>query len=228
MYRVFIRIAATLEDETFNVVRALWRYDGMWLSSFHKGKPMDKNRLFLQALGKFLLGVVVIGLLLFLPAGSLQYWQGWLLMGILFVPMFCAGVVMMAKNPELLRKRLNAKEEEKEQRTVVKLSGLLFVSAFVVAGLNWRFGWCVLPDWAVWVSAGLFLVCYLLYAEVLRENTYLSRTIEVQENQKVIDTASDVHGHDRPVPGHAAGAGLSPLFPDHVAVHSADRQADQE
>ena len=149
---------------------------------------MDKKRLFLQALGKFLLGVVVIGLLLFLPAGSLQYWQGWLLMGILFVPMFCAGLVMMAKNPELLRKRLNAKEGEKEQRTVVKLSGILFVATFVVAGLNWRFDWCVLPDWAVWVSAGLFLVCYLLYAEVLRENTYLSRTIEVQENQKVIDT----------------------------------------
>ena len=198
---------------------------------------MDKNGLFLQALGKFLLGVVVIGLLLFLPAGSLQYWQGWLLMGILFVPMFCAGLVMMAKNPDLLRKRLNAREEEKEQQTVVKLSGLLFVAAFVVAGLNWRFGWCVLPDWAVWVSAGLFLVCYLLYAEVLRENTYLSRTIEVQENQKSEGhrhgairsrPASDVHGHDRPVPGHAAGAGLSPLFPDHVAVHSADRQADQE
>ena len=149
---------------------------------------MDKNGLFLQAIGKFLLGVVVIGLLLFLSAGSLQYWQGWLLMGILFVPMFCAGLVMMAKNPELLRKRLNAREGEKEQQTVVKLSGLLFAAAFVVAGLNWRLGWCVLPDWAVWVSAELFLVCYLLYAEVLRENTYLSRTIEVQENQKVIDT----------------------------------------
>ncbi|MCR5463084.1 MAG: isoprenylcysteine carboxylmethyltransferase family protein [Bacteroidales bacterium] len=148
---------------------------------------MDKNGLFLQAIGKFLLGVIVIGLLLFLPAGSLQYWQGWLLMGILFAPMFCVGLVMMANNPELLRKRLSAKEEEKEQRTVVKLSGLLFVAAFVVAGLNWRFGWCMLPDWAVWVSAGLFLFCYLLYAEVLRENTYLSRTIEVQENQKVID-----------------------------------------
>ena len=149
---------------------------------------MDKNRLFLQAIGKFLLGVIAISLLLFLPAGSLQYWQAWLLMVLLFVPMFCVGLVMMAKKPELLRKRLNAKEEEEEQRTVVKLSGLLFVAAFVVAGLNWRFGWCVLPDWAVWVSAGLFLVCYLLYAEVLRENTYLSRTIEVQENQKVIDT----------------------------------------
>ena len=149
---------------------------------------MDKNQLYRQAVGKFLLGVIIIGLLLFLPAGSFHYWQGWLLMGILFVPMFCAGLVMMAKNPELLRKRLNAREEEKEQKTVVKLSGLLFLSAFIVAGLNWRFGWCVLPDWAVWVSAGLFLVCYLLYAEVLRENTYLSRTIEVQENQKVSDT----------------------------------------
>ena len=149
---------------------------------------MDKKRLFLQAVGKFLLGFILVGLLLFLPAGSLHYWQGWLLMGILFVPMFCAGLVMMVKNPELLRKRLNAKEEEKDQKEVVKLSGLLFIAAFVVAGLNWRFGWCVLPDWAVWVAAGLFLVCYLLYAEVLRENTYLSRTIEVQENQKVIDT----------------------------------------
>ena len=148
---------------------------------------IDKH-LFIQAISKFLLGVVIIGLLLFLSAGSLQYWQGWLLMGILFVPMFCAGLVMMAKNPELLRKRLNAKEEEQEQKTVVKLSGLLFIAAFIVAGLNWRFGWCVLPDWAVWASAVLFLVCYLLYAEVLRENTYLSRTIEVQENQKVIDT----------------------------------------
>ena len=94
----------------------------------------------------------------------------------------------MVKNPALLKKRLNAKEEEKEQRTVVKLSGLLFIVAFVVAGLNWRFDWCVLPDWVVWLAAVLFLACYLLYAEVLRENTYLSRTIEVQENQKVIDT----------------------------------------
>lgn len=148
---------------------------------------MDKD-LFLQSFLKFILGVVIIGLLLFLPAGSFSYWQGWLLMGILFVPMFCAGLVMMARNPDLLRKRLNAREEEKEQKTVVKLSGLLFIVAFVIAGLNWRFEWCVLPNWTVWVSAGLFLICYLLYAEVLRENTFLSRTIEVQENQKVIDT----------------------------------------
>ena len=142
----------------------------------------------LQSLTKFLLGAAIIGSLLFLSAGSLHYWQGWLLMGILFVPMFCAGLVMLAKNPELLQKRLNAKEGERAQKAVVRLSDLLFSAAFVVAGLNWRFGWCVLPDWAVWASAGLFLVCYLLYAEVLRENTFLSRTIEVQENQKVIDT----------------------------------------
>ena len=146
------------------------------------------TKLLTQALAKVFLGVVLVGLLLFLPAGSFAYWQGWLLMGILFVPMFIAGFVMLSKNPDLLRKRLNAKEEEKEQKTVVALSGLLFIAAFVVAGLNWRFQWCVLPDWAVWVAAVLFLLCYLLYAEVLRENTYLSRTIEVQENQKVIDT----------------------------------------
>ena len=145
-------------------------------------------KLLTQALTKVFLGIVLMGLLLFLPAGSLRYWQGWLLMGILFVPMFIAGFVMLFKNPDLLRKRLNAKEEEQEQKTVVALSGLLFIAAFVVAGLNWRFQWCVLPDWAVWIAAVLFLFCYLLYAEVLRENTYLSRTIEVQENQKVIDT----------------------------------------
>ena len=146
------------------------------------------HRLLMQSLTKFLLGVVIIGLLIFLPAGSLSYWQGWLLMGILFVPMFVAGLVMMQKNPDLLRKRLSAKEEEKKQQMVVKLSGLLFMAAFIAAGLNWRFGWCVLPDWAVWLSAAVFLACYLLYAEVLKENTYLSRTIEVQDNQKVIDT----------------------------------------
>ena len=148
---------------------------------------MDTN-LLRQSLVKFFLGVILLGVLIFLPAWSFRYWQGWLLMGILFVPMFLAGLVMMARNPELLRKRLNAKEQEAEQKMVVKLSGLLFAAAFVVAGLNWRFGWWVLPEWAVWVAAGLFLASYLLYAEVLRENTYLSRTIEVQENQKVIDT----------------------------------------
>ena len=141
-----------------------------------------------KALTKFLLGAFILGVLLFLPAGSFHYWQGWLLMGILFVPMFIAGLVMMVKTPELLRKRLNAKEKETEQRNVVVMSGLLFITAFVLAGLNWRFGWWVLPDWVAWAAAGLFLASYFLYAEVMRENTYLSRTIEVQDNQKVIDT----------------------------------------
>ena len=148
---------------------------------------MNKD-LLIKALTSYLLGVIVLGVLLFLPAGSFHYWQGWLLMGILFVPMFVAGIVMMAKNPELLRKRLNAKEKEAEQKSVVAMSGLLFILAFVFAGLNWRFDWWVAPDWVVWVSAALFLASYLLYAEVMRENTYLSRTVEIQENQKVIDT----------------------------------------
>lgn len=148
---------------------------------------MDKD-LLIKALTKFLLGVIILGVLLFLPAGSFHYWQGWLLMGILFIPMFIAGLMMMAKNPELLRKRLNAKEKEAEQKAVVAMSGLLFITAFVIAGLNWRFGWSVLPECLVWVSALLFLTSYLLYAEVMRENTYLSRTIEVQDSQKVIDT----------------------------------------
>ena len=147
-----------------------------------------KKDLLLQAFAKFFLGVILLGALLFIPAGSFRYWQGWLLMGILFVPMFVAGLILMAKNPDLLQKRLNAREKESEQKTVVALSGLLFIAAFVAAGLNWRFGWWLLPNWAVWAAAGLFLASYLLYAEVLRENTYLSRTIEVQENQKVIDT----------------------------------------
>ena len=148
---------------------------------------MNKS-LFLQAFTKFFLGVILLGLLIFLPAWSLHYWQGWLLMGILFVPMFLAGIVMMVKNQDLLRKRLNAKEKEDEQKTVVALSGLLFILAFIVAGLNWRFDWFILPDWVVWIAVGLFLASYLVYAEVLRENTYLSRTIVVQDNQKVIDT----------------------------------------
>ena len=148
---------------------------------------MDKD-LLPKALTKFLLGVIVLGVLLFLPAGSFRYWQGWLLMGILFVPMFFVGLVMMTKKPDLLRKRLNAKEKEAEQKTVVAKSGLLFIAAFVVAGLTWRFGWWMLPDWVAWTAAVLFLASYLLYAEVMRENTFLSRTIEVQDNQKVIDT----------------------------------------
>lgn len=141
-----------------------------------------------QAMVKFLSGLLLVGALLFLPAGTWDYWQAWLLIGILFVPMFVAGLVLMKKNPDLLRKRLNAKEEQAEQRTVIALSGLMFLAAFLLAGLNRRFGWCVLPAWASWAAAGVFLLAYALYAEVLRENAYLSRTIEVQEGQKVVDT----------------------------------------
>ncbi|MBE6464607.1 MAG: isoprenylcysteine carboxylmethyltransferase family protein [Eggerthellaceae bacterium] len=148
---------------------------------------MDK-KLFSTALGKFVAGVVIIGLLLFAPAGTLVWWQGWLFMGILFVPMFVAGLVMMSKAPDLLRKRLDAKEEESEQRTVLALSALMFVAAFVVAGLGIRFGWIELPSWVTWVGVVIFLVSYALYAEVMRENAYLSRTIEVQEGQHVVDT----------------------------------------
>ena len=148
---------------------------------------MDRT-LLTQALIKFLAGIILIGLMVFLPAGSFTYWQGWLLMGILFVPMLIAGIFMSVKNPGLLRKRLNAKEKESEQKTVVALSGLLFIISFVTTGLNWRFGWWLLPDWTVWTAAGIFILSYILYAEVLRENEYLSRTIEVQEGQKVIDT----------------------------------------
>lgn len=144
--------------------------------------------LFLQAILKFACGLLLVGILLFLPAGSFSYWQAWLLIGILFAPMFLAGLVMMKKSPELLRKRLNAKEEQAEQKTVIALSGLMFLAAFVLAGLNFRFSWIVLPRWVPWTAAAVFLLGYGLYAEVLRENAYLSRTIEVQEGQKVIDT----------------------------------------
>lgn len=146
------------------------------------------SKLFSQALIKVLSGLLIMGLLLFLPAGSFDYWNGWMLLGILFIPMIIAGFVMMIKSPELLRKRLNAKEEQSEQKTVIILSGLMFLSAFIVAGLNFRFGWIVLPNLVVYISAAVFLFGYILYAEVLRENAYLSRTVEVQENQKVIDT----------------------------------------
>ena len=148
---------------------------------------MNRN-LLTQALIKFLAGIILTGLLVFLPAGSFAYWQGWLLMGILFIPMFLAGIVMLVKSPDLLSKRLNAKEKESAQKTVVALSGLLFIISFVTAGLNWRLNWWILPDWAVWIAAALFILSYILYAEVLRENEYLSRTIEVQQGQKVIDT----------------------------------------
>ena len=148
---------------------------------------MSKS-LFFSAIAKFTLGVVLIGALLFLPAGTLHYPQGWLLMGILFIPMFLAGLVMMASNPNLLRSRLNAKEKQREQSLVVKLSGLMFLTGFILAGLSFRFGWWMLPRWVSILGAVLFLISYALYAEVLRENTWLSRTIEVQEGQTVVST----------------------------------------
>ena len=144
--------------------------------------------LFFSAIAKFTLGVVLIGALLFLPAGTLHYPQGWLLMGILFIPMFLAGLVMMASNPNLLRSRLNAKEKQREQSLVVKLSGLMFLTGFILAGLSFRFGWWMLPRWVSILGSVLFLISYALYAEVLRENTWLSRTIEVQEGQTVVST----------------------------------------
>ena len=146
------------------------------------------TKLFIQAIMKFLLGVVLVGCLIFLPAGTVSYFNGWLFMGILFIPMFLAGIVMMIKNPQLLKKRLSAKEKQKEQTLVVKLSGLMFLLGFIIAGLGVRFGWYMLPREVVIIFAVVFLMAYILYAEVLRENTYLSRIIEVQENQKVIDT----------------------------------------
>ena len=145
-------------------------------------------KLFFQAIIKFLLGVLIIGALLFIPAKSFEYWNAWLFMGLLFIPMFIAGIFLMVKNPELLRKRLNSKEKEIEQKQVILLSGLMFLSGFIVAGLNFRYNWIVLPNIVIVAFSALFVLAYILYAEVLRENTYLSRTIEVQENQKVIDT----------------------------------------
>ena len=145
-------------------------------------------KLFFQAIIKFILGVLLIGLLLFIPANTINYWNGWLFMGLLFVPMFIAGIVLMIKNPELLRKRLNAKETENEQKQVIVFSGLMFLLGFIIAGLNYKYNWIAIPNIVVIIASILFILAYILYAEVLRENTYLSRTIEVQENQKVIDT----------------------------------------
>lgn len=145
-------------------------------------------KLFLQAIIKFLAGVVMVGALIFLPAWSFAYVEGWIFMGILFIPMFVAGIVMMFKSPNLLKSRLSAKETEKEQKLVIGLSLLMFIGAFVVAGLNFRFKWLEMPFWSVILAACIFIAAYIFYAEVLRENAYLSRTIEVQEGQKVVDT----------------------------------------
>ena len=145
-------------------------------------------KLFFSAIIKFLLGVVLVGALIFLPAGTLNYFNGWLFMGILFIPMFFAGIVMMIKDPNLLSSRLDAKEKLKDQDVVIKLSGLMFLIGFILAGLGVRFNWYILPIGVSIGGAVAFIIAYILYAEVLRENAYLSRTIKVQENQKVVDT----------------------------------------
>jgi len=145
-------------------------------------------KLFLQAITKYVFGILIVGGLLFIPANSFEYWNAWLFMGLLFIPMFIVGIVLMIKNPKLLRKRLNAKEQENEQKWVLLFSGLMFLAGFIVAGLNYKYKWTEISNIVVIISSILFIISYILYAEVLRENAYLSRTIEVQENQKVIDT----------------------------------------
>lgn len=146
------------------------------------------GKLFFQALGKFIIGLIIIGLLLFIPAGTLNYFNGWLFMALLFIPMFIAGIIMFIKSPDLLRKRLNAKEETNEQKIVILVSGIIFLLSFILAGLNFRFGWFHLPRTAIIIASIIFLLSYIMYAEVLRENMYLSRTVEVSENQKVVDS----------------------------------------
>ena len=146
------------------------------------------RELFIRAITRFFAGLVLVALLLFIPAGTWKYPGGLLLMGILFIPMFIAGLIMMKKNPELLKKRLSVKEEESEQREVILFSGIMFLAAFIMAGLSFRNGWLMLPFSVSVGAAVVFLAAYVLYAEVLRENTWLSRTVEVQEDQKVIDT----------------------------------------
>ena len=145
-------------------------------------------KLFFEAILKFLLGVVLIGFLIFMPAGTLDYLYGWLFMGVLFIPMFIAGMVMMIKNPELLASRLDAKEKESSQEIVIKLSGLMFVAGFVLAGLDYRFKWFQLPAFIPYIAAGVFLIGYVLWGVVLKQNTYLSRTIKVVDGQTVVDT----------------------------------------
>ena len=149
---------------------------------------MNTSRLLAQGLLKMLSGLLLVGLVLFLPAGSWNYFNGWLFCGLLFLPMLVVGALLLWKAPALLEKRLNTKEQEKAQIAVVALSSLLFVAAFVTAGLDFRFGWTHVPIWLVCLAAVLQLAAYGLYAEVMRENAFLSRTVEVQENQKVIDT----------------------------------------
>ncbi len=145
-------------------------------------------KLLVQAIIKFIAGALIVALLLFLPAGSFKYLNGLLFMGLLFIPMFIAGIIMLVKNKELLKRRLNNKEKEEEQKIVILLSGLMFILGFVIAGLNFRYKWIILPDIITIIGSIIFTISYIIYAEILRENTYLSRTIEVEKNQKLIDT----------------------------------------
>ena len=146
------------------------------------------KKLFLSAIVKYILGIILVGTLIFIPAGSFNYFNGWLLMGLLFIPMFIAGIIMMIKNPHLLKNRIEGKEKEEEQKVVILLSSLMFFSGFILAGLNYRFNWIELPKIVVIISSIVFILSYILYGEVLRENVFLSRTISVEKNQKVIDT----------------------------------------
>ena len=145
-------------------------------------------KLFLEAIVKFTCGLLLVGLLIFLPAGTIRYTYGWLFVGLLFVPMLIAGFVMLAKSPDFLKKRLDAKEKQATQKGVLGAAGLMFIAGFVVAGLDFRFGWSVMPRWVTITASVLFLISYALYAEVMRENAYLSRTIQVEEGQTVVDT----------------------------------------
>ena len=146
------------------------------------------KKLFFEAIFKFLLGIILVGVLVFLPAGTLKFVNGWIFMGVLFVPMFIAGIIMMIKNPKLLARRLDAKEKQKEQGIVIKLSGLMFIAGFVLAGLDFRFNWIKIPMWISYVASGLFILSYVMFGFVLKQNAYLSRTIKVEENQSVVDT----------------------------------------
>ena len=145
------------------------------------------NNLLLQAITKFSLGVLLVGSLLFIPANTFNYWNAWLFMGLLFIPMFIAGLILFIKNKELLKKRLDIKEKEQEQKEVVLLSGLMFITGFIIAGLNYKYSFILLPNIIVIIASFIFFISYILYAEVLRENIYLSRTIKVEKDQKVID-----------------------------------------
>jgi len=145
-------------------------------------------KLLFRALVKYLLGLLLVGALLFLPAGSLCYANGWLFLGLLFLPMLVLGAVLFCKAPALLEKRISAKETEHMQKGVVALSGILFLAGFLVAGLDFRCGWSNVPLWVVIVASAVLLISYALYAEVMRENAFLSRTVEIQNNQTVVDT----------------------------------------